>query len=169
MQLLETTLPDLVAQTNSTFPDTDKRLNAPEDAKISNLRFVPTGSDLVIKADAVGLTNRYHVTMEIIDANPSGSNGSANEVDFVHRGKTYKIDPVSPDSSDVRVSCNCLDFRFRFAYYNKNDGSLYGNPPPPYVKAPGSNRGPANPRRTPGVCKHLLSLFQHLQHMGVVR
>lgn len=169
INLLETSLPNLVAQTNLTFPDTDARLNSPNDAKLSNVRFVPSGKNLVVKADATGLSNRYQVAMELVDVNPSGSNGTSPNVEFIHRGKKYTVDPISADQTDVKVACTCLDFRFRFAYYNNNDGSLYGNPPPPYVKSPGSIKGPANPKRTPGVCKHILALFQHLQHMGVIR
>lgn len=165
IKLLETTLPSLVAQTNLTFPTTTKRLNAPTDAKLSNVRFIPAGTKLVVKAAAAGISGHYDTVIQLNDVDFSDE----GDVNFVSGGKTYTMSSIDPDGVDVQVGCSCLDFRFRFAYYNHQDGSLFGVPPQPYTPVPGSTKPPANPRKTPGVCKHVLALFQHLQHMRVVK
>lgn len=60
----------------------------------------------------------------------------------------------------VKVRCDCHDFRWRFAYYNRQHDALYGATPPPYT--PVSNRGPVNPRHLPGCCKHIMASLYYL-------
>lgn len=76
-------------------------------------------------------------------------------------GNTYYASYDRVTSLDVKVRCTCKDFRWRFAYYNSGDDSLYGNPPPPYISQ--TDRPPANPSNTPGVCKHLMKLKKELE------
>ena len=66
----------------------------------------------------------------------------------------------------LRCHCNCLDFYWRFASFNAKDKSLIGKAPKPYK--PVSNRGPVNPKKVPGVCKHLLATFKAMKHSGTV-
>jgi hypothetical protein len=83
-------------------------------------------------------------------------------------GKEYYMQPIDLGSHTVRVNCTCLDFFWRFKSYNAKDQSLAGNAPPPYQKVPGSTRGPSNPQRVPGLCKHLLKTFDALKESGMV-
>lgn len=82
-------------------------------------------------------------------------------------GKDYHMKQIDLTQSTVRVSCNCLDFRWRFAAYNAKDKSLIGSAGKSYQ--PISNRGPVNPQQVPGVCKHLISTVKALKHSGMVR
>lgn len=53
---------------------------------------------------------------------------------------------------NVKVSCSCPDYMFRFEWANAQAGAsdiLYGNGDPP---------DETNPNHTPGLCKHLLAL-----------
>jgi hypothetical protein len=74
------------------------------------------------------------------------------------------IRPVSLSSKEIKVRCDCHDFRWRFAYYDDQYKALYGATPPPYV--PVSNRGPVNPRHLPGLCKHLMAAIKQLHSYG---
>jgi hypothetical protein len=60
-------------------------------------------------------------------------------------GKTYFLDKIVAENTDVLVRCNCPDFRWRFSYYDHLDKSLQGPKPKKYIPVPGSNRPPANP------------------------
>ena len=81
-------------------------------------------------------------------------------------GKHSHIKPMSTSSSIVKVRCDCHDFRWRFAYYNFQNGALYGATPPPYTPVAGSTRGPVNPRHLPGACKHIMAAFNSLREGG---
>ena len=76
------------------------------------------------------------------------------------------IRPISLSSKEVKVRCDCHDFRWRFAYYDDIHQALYGATPPPYTRVPGSTRGPVNPRHLPGLCKHLMAAFRQLHNYG---
>lgn len=83
-------------------------------------------------------------------------------------GQEFTIDPLSYANDDVEVSCSCLDFYYRFAVWNNKDGSLFGNPPDPYINKT-DNREPVNPTRTPGLCKHLIALTDNLRQERFLR
>lgn len=75
-------------------------------------------------------------------------------------GDRYYFKKIQLNNIDVRVSCTCLDFYYRFAVWNHSDDSLIGNPPPPYVKK--TNSAPYNPQKLAGVCKHVIKVMDKL-------
>lgn len=77
--------------------------------------------------------------------------------------------PIDLRKSHVKVKCDCLDFYWRFATWNFANHALINKPPPPYTKKPGSNRPPANIKKTPGLCKHLIKLALVLQQSGMIK
>ena len=82
-------------------------------------------------------------------------------------GKEFTIMPIQLTKHNCRVSCNCLDFFWRFALYAHKDQSLLGTDLGVYRKR--TNRPPVNPRQVPALCKHLLKLAIELKNSGVVR
>ena len=80
-------------------------------------------------------------------------------------GEEYAIERIDLKKNDVKVRCECLDFRWRFADYNASKKALYGRKPPPYV--PKGNRPPVNPNHVPGVCKHLIKSFEIMMESGL--
>ncbi len=95
-----------------------------------------------------------------------------DEVDFLDKktpgaasiiasdGDKYYFKKIALNNVDVRVSCTCLDFYYRFAVWNASDDSLIGKPPPPYIKK--TNSPPYNPDKLPGVCKHIIKVMDKL-------
>ncbi len=82
-------------------------------------------------------------------------------------GQEYIIETLQYGNHDVKVSCTCLDFFYRFASWNHSDGSLFGKPPPPYQKK--TDKPSVNPDGTPGLCKHLIALTDKLRQDGLLR
>lgn len=112
------------------------------------------------------LGTKYTTRIEFSDvefSEPSINTISVEGVD----GATYSFFPISNRQNDVKLSCNCLDFYYRFSKYNEKDDSLYGGSPPPYVKK--TDRPPVNPDKIPGMCKHLLRLSDQLLSIGVLK
>lgn len=83
-------------------------------------------------------------------------------------GEDVSIQPINLNDNIVRVRCDCLDFYFRFAPWNFSNDDIYGPKPKPYVRKT-NHYPPANPTRSPGICKHVMKLSQAVQEAGIVR
>jgi hypothetical protein len=87
-------------------------------------------------------------------------------VEFVASdGNDYAVEKIDLSKTDVKVRCNCLDYRWRFAYYNSKGDTQYGRAPPPYQKK--TKLPPVNPNKVQGVCKHVLKSMQSLLESGM--
>lgn len=164
--LLETTLNQLISQTDSGF-DSDRRLNATDTTSVVDINLVPARGKLTAKGAVRGSENKVYqvlIQFQTVKYNPPANR---DRVTFVAAEQTYAISPIDVGNSNVKVRCQCLDFRFRFAMINSADGSLFGNRPPIYRPVPNSGRGAANPSKTPGICKHIKSLMDELESGGL--
>ena len=74
---------------------------------------------------------------------------------------------IDAGKSPVQVRCSCEDFYFRFAWYLKQKGSLYGRTPRPYHRKT-TTRPSVNIHHIPAMCKHLWNLARALVSAGVV-
>jgi hypothetical protein len=83
-------------------------------------------------------------------------------------GEEVTIVPINLRDNIVRVRCDCLDFYYRFAPWNFSNDDIYGPKPKPYVRKT-NHYPPANPSRSPGICKHVMKLAQACQEAGIVR
>ena len=83
-------------------------------------------------------------------------------------GEEYTITPINLNDNVVRVRCDCLDFYYRFAPWNFSNDDIYGPKPKPYVRRTNTHP-PANPTKSPGVCKHVMKLTQAMQEAGLVK
>jgi len=94
---------------------------------------------------------------------------TANNISFKAKdGNEYHVSPIVLTQNTVRVSCDCLDFKWRFQYYNVTDRSA-AIPKAPKPYQPTTNKGPVNPAKVPGVCKHIIALVDVLKKSRLVR
>lgn len=88
--------------------------------------------------------------------------------------QTVSIDKKAPDRTkyitsieifsrqNIKVSCSCSDFMFRWEYALEKKGGadlVYGNGDPPVDR---------NPALKPGVCKHLLALIDRAKEKSLI-
>lgn len=81
-----------------------------------------------------------------------------------YRGEQAFVEKAKLDSTNVRVRCSCVDFYFTFAYYNWLQDCIFGRKPREYRRK--SDRGPRNPLRIPGACKHIKNSMDLLRSQG---
>lgn len=161
--LLETSLSQLTARAERAFPDTKKRQHATDPISLIDLTLIPQRGSLLAKADVRGDSGKiYNTLIQFMKVRYNPPEGSPNVV-FKAADEEYTITPISEHATDCKVRCTCLDFRFRFALNNFADQSLYGRKPKEYQPKRGSNRGPVNPTRAPGVCKHIIAVIDELR------
>lgn len=158
--LLETPYGVLLGNTLNHFPSPRKQ-NAGR-VQVTKTVIIPSYDEETLHIKAVTRTrNKAYKTNIIFD-----------DVEFLDEKKSNAATVIGPDGdeyyfkkiplnrSDVKVSCTCLDFYYRFAVWNDADDSLIGNPPPPYVKV--TDSPPQNPKHLPGVCKHIIKVMDKL-------
>lgn len=162
--LIETPLAKLYNDTINGFA-TPRRQSAGRVQVMNKLFIAASRNNAVgIKATTRSSANKYDTQMffegiEYLDAEEDGTKPFGFTASD---GQAYIIEAVNYNSDDVKVSCSCLDFYYRFSVWNNRDGSLYGNPPPPYVNKT-DGREPVNPDKIAGLCKHLISLTDELR------
>lgn len=163
--LYERTLGSLVRSTTSAFGNSrESKANL---IQINDIKFIPSIEQgiLHIKSSVVG--EQFHnyevdIVMQGITFSDNPEEISGDMYKLVLTPETdYYVDYTSNSNNDVEIRCTCNDYRWRFAYYNGIDGSLYGELPPPY--AGDSNSQPVNPTKSPGVCKHVMKVVNELE------
>lgn len=167
--LAELSLGKLQRNTDKFF-DTDREGRS-HDASIDNIAYTPSvdNGSLLCNSVASTVDGTYKVVVELQGVNIS-TQPSDGMVEFqATNGNKYFLMPASYNLNNVKVSCQCLDFYMRFAFYDYNADALHGRKPKPYVKRPGSNRGPANPARVPGMCKHIRALAYKMMDDGLIK
>lgn len=161
---MEMTIDELRQATETAFPDTDKRQNATSDLRVDSLQYIPTSGGIIIKGKVVN-TNKgseyfSNVFVEDVEYSEEGDTEAVkiNGSD----GSSYYIKSFLTSETDVKVSCTCMDFHYRFAMWNFSKDSLYGEKPEPYQRKT-TNRPEVNPTHSAGVCKHLIKVFGEIK------
>lgn len=167
-QLLEAPYAELEQKTMQFTPTTTKRQYAIDTIRVTGMELIPAkeSQTLSVKSTVSSDGTNYTTTL-IFDNVEYHEDDQAANVSFKGSGgEEEHISPVNLLRSNCKVSCNCLDFYWRFATQNSKVNSLDGKAPPPYHKR--STRPPANLKNTPGVCKHLMKTVVALRDAHLV-
>jgi len=168
-RLDEATYAELERNTLAFTPPSEKRQWVVNPIQVKKLELVPSqeSRNLTAKAEINSSGSNYHTTLLFDDVIYEDAD-QADNISFTGSdGDEYHIEPIDLSRSNVKVSCNCLDFYWRFAIWDHQRNSLNGHPPPPYQKV--TNRPPVNPQQVPGVCKHIMKTVISLKDSGIVR
>lgn len=163
--LLEDSFERLYSNTVQGFPQTDRDA-ASARIQVTTTAYIPATNSLEVRAKSKGDGPQYD-TVTFFDNVSYVDEDDIDGITFMAPDNTeYTIKRI-PKTENVRVYCTCLDFYYRFAVWNDKADSLYGNVPAPYVKK--TNRAPQNPRKLPGLCKHLLKMFDYLEKEKIIK
>lgn len=169
--LYEKSLTDLERETIQSLPTTTKRQYATDTIQVSSINIVPytqTGELLVKAVTKNNDGGKTYDTQMLFDGVKFENEDTPENITFTASdGEQYHIVPITATGNEVKVRCNCLDFYYRFALWNFNDGSLYGKKPAPYRRKT-DNYPPVNPQQTPGLCKHLMKLADALTQSNIL-
>lgn len=162
-KLIETTLQQLIQNTEQAFPDSERQDDA-ESQRATRMLLVPYQQGFMVKCTIHNANDQTNYDTNIYFEDISISDDpNEHDVQFMAPdGNEYSVVSSEVENADVKVRCTCLDFYWRFAMWNHNDGSLLGQKPKPYVKK--TDREPNNPSQTPGVCKHLIATATHFMN-----
>jgi hypothetical protein len=163
--LNELSFNDLKQSTDSNF-ETDRESNT-HSVSISFINYIPAVQNRTLLAEGTATTKNGKYTVRIqVDGVDIKTEPFSGSVEINYSGQTYYIQPISMNIGDVKVSCECMDFYMRFAFFNFNANALYGERPTPYQGK--GKRGPVNPASVPGICKHIRALGYKLKEDGVL-
>lgn len=173
-QLNEITAAELQQRTNTFVPTTNsKRQHATGPINITAMQLTPLqgqrdDGQLKVEVQAKSGDKTYSPVILFSNVIYEEQDQPTNISFTANNKKEYHILPIQLSKHNVQVRCNCLDFYFRFAYWNASKKGFYGNPFKPYKRRT-RNYPPANPNKTPGMCKHLLKTIEELKSIGLVR
>lgn len=170
--LEETTLDQLYSNTVSSFETNRQQNQARVQIVEKNVIPAPRNGLVRIAAKTRSSAKDYDTRMAFMEVvyldEEEDARFNTQSVSFeAPDGQTYIIEPIQYRGTDVKVSCSCLDFYYRFSAWNHSDGSLLGKAPPPYVKK--TDGEPVNPNKVPGLCKHLMALANELKKERLIR
>lgn len=159
---LESNVNDLYDSAVEAYPKTKYRQHAVDPIKIVELTIIPFKGmkTIYFKGLAQNEDRQYNTVIVFKDVDYSkGIKLTAND------GLVYELKPLSSSKNEVFVKCGCEDFYWRFNWYNYLDHSLYGKKRKKYE----GGEYPANPKESPGLCKHLISLARALRDSGILK
>lgn len=167
-RLLEAPYAELEQKTMQFTPSTTKRQYAVDTIRVTSMELVPAEESqiLTVKATVSSEGTNYSTTLQFDEVEYQEDDQASNVSFKGVGGDESHIIPINLLRSNCKVSCNCLDFYWRFATQNSRVNSLDGKAPPPYHKR--ANRPPANLKNTPGVCKHLMKTVVALRDAKLV-
>jgi len=167
---LESSLQTLYQSAVDAFPGTTKRQHATHEIKIANVQWIPFVGmkTLFVKGRALHEEREYSPTIVFKKVQYAEEKARKIVALKASDGKTYFLERLSIEDTDVLVRCSCGDFRWRFSYYNHLDKSLQGPKAKKYTPVPGSNRPPANPMEAAGLCKHIMKLGKVLSESTIL-
>jgi len=170
MDLIETTLHELYLSTIDAFPDTSKRQHSTNEIVITQLEWIPfiAMKTLRVKGLAQNKGNGHEynpiILFKQVEYYDRVGRGIIEIADNI--GKTYFLEKLKENETQVLVRCNCNDFYWRGVHFNKLDKSLLGRDRKKYEAK--YNPGSANPEEMPILCKHLMKLSKTLSGSGIL-
>lgn len=88
-----------------------------------------------------------------------------------YKGSTYYIEKPKLSKTTIRVRCSCKDFYFCFSLWDYQTRCIVGPKPKKYTRktpAPPVGRPYRNPKKFPGLCKHVFNALEYLKSKGYV-
>jgi len=163
MNLQEASLTELYTSAILAFPRTTMRQHATHPIVIAEIRWTPFlgAKTLFTKGLAQSDGKEYNPIILFKNVNYNGDQVHLTASD----GLDYMFNPLSLESTNVSIRCNCPDFKWRFNYYNSlQEKSLSGRARGKYESSGGP---PANPLELPGMCKHIIKFVEVLNQSGI--
>lgn len=163
--ILEKSIKQLLQSTESGF-DTSRKDNT-KNVQVLTYSYIPSLHDnsLTVKARVRSSNEAYNCVIQFDNIEFYDKQSSGLQLLTVD-GSEHTIYPIRMDDNTVKVHCECLDFYYRFSIWNHRDKALLGSPPDQYVST--GNRGPVNPQKVSGMCKHLIKLTDVLKSKRIL-
>jgi hypothetical protein len=162
-------VPDLQHNIETTYPHTRLRQHATNEVGITSIKFLPFAGMNMLQVQSTTSTDGrpYKQTIQLMKVSFSDTDSPDVTTITAGDGTKFYLRPLDLSRHTVRVRCSCLDFYFRFATWNHGDQSIAGPAPKPYVRKT-VNMPEVNPDHTPGICKHLLKIFERMRTQSII-
>jgi len=139
-----------------------EHMNEPRPVKILKVTPLVGNQTVSIKAEAHG-TKSYPMTVTFYgvefqrEKDPKHPLAVTPEVN-----ERFYMEQASERDHPVQVRCQCPDFRFTWAWWDKNEKALSGRNFAKYTRKT-KHMPERNPKHVPGLCKHLVGLTERLR------
>jgi hypothetical protein len=138
--------------------------NRGEPPRVNILRTTPLmgNKTLTVKGEAMG-TKLYPLTATFYNVDYSWEKDPEHPlVVRPELGRVGYMKPIGSTENPAQVRCKCPDFRHTYAHWDKEQRALSGPRFPAYQRKT-TWMPERNPEHKPGVCKHIMGLFERLR------
>lgn len=137
--------------------------------KVLSMKPLVGNATLTVNAEAFGKKGKYPMTVTFYDVEFADEQTRDYPLAVTpERGTRFYMPQLEEDGNPVQVRCQCPDFRFTWAEWDRKESALSGRNFPKY-KRKTETRPPRNPAETPGLCKHLIKLTEKLKRDRVLK
>jgi len=158
-------LDDLLTSTKTNFPNRFSHAvqTMPQVPRLIYTPFVGVKT-LSVRAEVQGASENkvYKVIILFTGVDYSATQDTKHPIKIKVTGKKYVWMAPITLRHKVSASCGCLDFYFAFAHWNWKAGALYGKKRKQYIRKT-TTRPEVNPNHVPGLCKHLIAVWQKVK------
>ena len=157
-----------VGQLRNYASQIDKKQGEPRPVSVLGTNPILQNKTLTIRAEARG-TKIYPLVVTFYNVDYSLEKDSNHPLVVRPKfGEPFFMQSASEGSNPVQVRCACPFFKFAWAHWDKQEKALSGAPFPTYVRKT-KTRPEINPGHLPGVCKHLIGLFDRLRRDKILQ
>ena len=143
--------------------------NRGEPRYVSILKTTPLvgNKTLSVKGEARG-EKGYPVTATFYNVDYSMEKDEAHPLTVrAEKGHQAYMEQIVESQHPVQVRCQCPDYRHTYAHWNKQQKALSGRAFPSYERKT-TWMPERNPKHQPGICKHLIGLFERLRRDKII-
>lgn len=146
-----------------------EQFNTAGAVKVLNMKPLVGNATMTVNAEAFGKKGKYPMTMTFYNVEYSENQTRDYPLAVTpERGRRFYMPQLEEDGNPVQVRCQCPDFRFTWAHWNKEESALSGRNFARY-KRKTETRPERNPAKAPGLCKHLIKLTEKLMRDKVLK
>lgn len=145
-----------------------EKINEPRPVAIKKVTPLAGNKTLTVTGEARG-TKLYPVSITFYNVDFATARDKAHPLTAeVGEGETFFMEQVSEDEHPVQIRCQCPDFYFTWAHYDRKNKALSGPDFPKYQRKT-SHYPERNEKHVPGLCKHLVGLLERLEKDRILK
>jgi len=145
----------------------DKKVNPPRPSKVRRMLPIPRNRAIIVQGESYG-TKMYQLTLTFYKVDFSLEEDAKHPLSVsLGDGQYVWSEQLLVRKHPVQIRCSCPDFRWTWGHWDHIVSALSGPDWPAYVRK--TNRGPRNPLKVPGLCKHVVGLMEVMQKQRILK